>query len=74
MNSLQQITDAWGNWSSSRNGTSCRFTASTNYGNRGELGNYHQYQTSAAIQNIQYDGNSPPADVPAEHRSDRFGL
>jgi len=60
MNSLQQITDAWGNWYSKQNGTTCRFTASTNYGSQDFLGNYHQYQTSAAVQNIVYDGNSPP--------------
>jgi len=60
MNSLQQITDAWGAWYSKQNGTSCRFTASTNYGSQGDLGNYHEYQVSAVCQNIIYDGNSVP--------------
>lgn len=60
MKSLQQITDAWGNWFSKKNGTSCRFTASTNYGSQSFLNDYHQYQTSAIVQNIVYDGNSPP--------------
>lgn len=60
MNSLQQITDAWGKWFSSQNGTTCRFTASTNYGSQSDLNNYHQYQTNALIQNIAYEGNSPP--------------
>jgi hypothetical protein len=60
MNSLQQITDAWGNWYSSKNSTTCRFTASTNYGNQSSLAQYHQYQTSATVQNIVYEGNSPP--------------
>lgn len=59
-NTLQQITDAWGNWFSRQHGTTCRFTASTNYGSQGSLDNYHQYQTSANVQNIVYDGNSPP--------------
>jgi len=60
MNSLQQITDAWGNWFSSQNGTSCRFTASTNYGSQSDLDNYHQYQTNATVQSFAYDGNSLP--------------
>lgn len=60
MNSLQQITDAWGAWYSKQNGTSCRFTASTNYGSQGDLGSYHEYQVSAVCQNIIYDGNSVP--------------
>lgn len=59
-NTLQQITDAWGNWFSKQNGTSCRFTASTNYGSHGDLDQYHQYQTNATIQGIVYNGNSPP--------------
>lgn len=60
MNALQQITDAWGNWFSSKNGTSCRFTASTNYGSQSFLDNDHQYQVNTVVQNIAYDGNSPP--------------
>eukprot|EP01139_Manchomonas_bermudensis_P002516 Amastigsp_a4961_3.p1 type:complete len:284 gc:universal Amastigsp_a4961_3:935-84(-) len=60
MNSLQQITDAWGAWYSAKNGTSCRFTASTDYGSQSFLDNYHQYQVSAICQGIVYDGNSVP--------------
>jgi len=62
MNSLQQITDAWGNWFSQQHGTSCRFTASTNFGSQSDLDQYHQYQTNALVQNIAYDGNSPPVE------------
>ncbi|MBJ6110772.1 ETX/MTX2 family pore-forming toxin [Hymenobacter sp. BT523] len=60
MNSLQQITDAWGNWYSSQHGTSCRFTASTNYGSQSFLDNYHQYQTNVQVQDIVYTSNTPP--------------
>jgi hypothetical protein len=60
MLSLQQITDAWGNWMASQRGTSMRFTEATNYSAHGELGQYHQYQCSAAVQSISYAGNSPP--------------
>jgi hypothetical protein len=60
LNSLPQITDAWGAWFSGKNGTSCRFTASTNYGSQKDLDKYTQYQTTALIQNIVYDSNSPP--------------
>lgn len=60
MNSLQQITDAWGTWFSKAHGTSCKFTASTNYGSQGDLNKYHQYQTNALVQNIVYEGNTPP--------------
>jgi Clostridium epsilon toxin ETX/Bacillus mosquitocidal toxin MTX2 len=60
VNTLQQITDAWGNWFSSQNGTTCRFTASTNYGSQSFLDQYHQYQTGVTVLGIAYDGNSPP--------------
>jgi len=60
MLSLQQITDAWGNWMATHRGTSCRFTETTNYGAHGELDQYRQYQCSASYQSISYDGNSPP--------------
>lgn len=60
MNALQEITDAWGNWFSQQNGTSCRYTASTNYGSQDSLNDYHQYQTSADVQSFVYDGNSLP--------------
>ena len=60
MNSLQSITDAWGNWYSSSHGTQCHFTASTNYGSHSELNAYHQYQMNAAVQGIVYNSNTPP--------------
>ncbi|WP_347218257.1 ETX/MTX2 family pore-forming toxin [Chryseobacterium sp.] len=60
MNSLQQITDAWGNWYSKQHGTTCRFTASTNYGSQSFLDDYHQYQVNTTTQSIVYDGNSLP--------------
>ena len=60
MNSLQQITDAWGAWYSAQNGTTCRFTASTDYASQSFLDNYHQYQVGAVCQNIIYDGSSVP--------------
>jgi hypothetical protein len=59
MKSLQEITDAWGNWKASAAGTTC-FTSSTNYGDHSEFDAYHQYQCSAVYQSISYDGNSPP--------------
>jgi hypothetical protein len=60
MNSLQQITDAWGKWYSQQHGTTCRFTASTDYSSQSFLNDYHQYQVSTTTQNIVYDGNSLP--------------
>ena len=62
MNSLQQITDAWGNWKAQQFGTSCRFTASTNYASQSDLDGAHEYQVTATDQGIAYDGNSPPVD------------
>lgn len=60
MNSLQQITDAWGKWYSQQHGTTCRFTASTDYSSQSFLNDYHQYQVSTTTQNIVYDSNSLP--------------
>lgn len=60
MNNLQTITDTWGGWIAGKRGTSCRFTASTNYGEQSDLGAYGQYQCSVTLLNIAYDGNSPP--------------
>ncbi|MGG7467695.1 ETX/MTX2 family pore-forming toxin [Chryseobacterium arthrosphaerae] len=60
MNSLQQITDAWGKWYSQQHGTTCRFTASTDYSSQSFLDDYHQYQVSTTAQNIVYDDNSLP--------------
>ncbi|SDI38744.1 ETX/MTX2 family pore-forming toxin [Chryseobacterium jejuense] len=60
MNSLQQITDAWGKWYSQQHGTTCRFTASTDYSSQSFLDDYHQYQVSTTTQSIVYDGDSIP--------------
>lgn len=54
MASLQQITDTWGNWIASQHGTSCNFTASTNYSAHGELNQYGEYQCTATYQSISY--------------------
>lgn len=62
MNSLQQITDAWGKWYSQQHGTTCRFTASTDYSSQSFLDDYHQYQVSTTTQSIVYDGDSIPTD------------
>ena len=59
MKSLQEITDAWGNWKANAAGTTC-FTSSTNYGDHPEFDAYHRYQCSAVYQSMSYDGNSPP--------------
>lgn len=61
-NSLQQITDAWGNWMAAKLPFSggMRFTESTNYGNQSDLDNYHQYQTNATVQSMTYDPAGPP--------------
>jgi hypothetical protein len=59
MKSLQEITDAWGNWKANAAGTTC-FTSSTNYGDHSEFDAYHRYQCSAVYQSMSYDGNSPP--------------
>jgi len=59
MKSLQEITDAWGNWKANAAGTTC-FTSSTNYGDHSEFDAYHRYQCSAVYQSMSYDGISPP--------------
>lgn len=57
---LQQITDAWGNWMNGQYpGGGIRFTESTNYGNQSYLDQYHQYQTSATYQSMTYDPHAP---------------
>jgi Clostridium epsilon toxin ETX/Bacillus mosquitocidal toxin MTX2 len=62
MKSLQEITDAWGNWKANAAGTAC-FTSSTNYADHSEFDAYHQYECSAVYQSISYDGNSSPTSV-----------
>ncbi|SHM32071.1 ETX/MTX2 family pore-forming toxin [Streptomyces yunnanensis] len=60
--SLQEITDEWGKWVARERfpgSNGCRFTASTDYGKRGELGDYHKYQVSTKYTGITYDPNAP---------------
>ncbi|MFI1205873.1 ETX/MTX2 family pore-forming toxin [Streptomyces sp. NPDC020883] len=60
--SLQEITDEWGKWMARERfpgSNGCRFTASTDYGQRGELGSYHKYQVSTAYTGITYDPKAP---------------
>ncbi|MEU2432852.1 ETX/MTX2 family pore-forming toxin [Streptomyces sp. NPDC007861] len=66
--SLQQITDAWGDWmarSRFPGSGGYRFTESTDYGRRGELNAYHQHQVAAKYTGIVYDA-SAPSPVPGE--------
>ncbi len=60
MTTLQQLTDAWGRWQASRNGTSLGWTASTNYGDQSDLDNWHQYQMGADLQSMVVNGSSLP--------------
>ncbi|MYT29348.1 MULTISPECIES: ETX/MTX2 family pore-forming toxin [unclassified Streptomyces] len=60
--SLQEITDKWGTWMARERfpgSHGCRFTASTDYGQRGELGAYHKYQVSTEYRGITYDPKAP---------------
>lgn len=54
--SLQQITDAWGQWMLKQypKGGGIKYTASTNYSAQSSLGAYHQYQVSAAVGTLTY--------------------
>lgn len=57
---LQQITDAWGQWMNTKyNGGGIWYTESTNYNSQSSLGAYHQYQTSATYQSTIYDPYAP---------------
>ncbi|MDB5904195.1 MAG: hypothetical protein JWM26_3073 [Betaproteobacteria bacterium] len=60
-NSLQQITDAWGNWVAGQYPGSggILFTASTNYGAQSFLDGGHQYQVSATVNDVVYDPYAP---------------
>jgi hypothetical protein len=58
---LQDVTDAWGNWMNSKySGGGIRFTESTKYSNRSELNQYHRYETMATYQSIVYDNGPEP--------------
>lgn len=66
--SLQEITDEWGKWVARERfpgSNGCRFTASTDYGKRSELGDYHRYQVRAKYSGITYDP-SAPSPVPGQ--------
>ncbi|MEV4441189.1 cytotoxin leucocidin [Streptomyces sp. NPDC049577] len=65
---LQEITDEWGKWLARERfpqSNGCRFTASTDYGKQGALGDYHKYQVAAAYHGITYDP-SAPSPVPGQ--------
>lgn len=66
--SLQEITDAWGKWMAGTQfpgSGGYRFTESTDYGRRGELGDYHRHQVASKYSGIVYDA-SAPSPVPGE--------
>ncbi|MEZ0609291.1 ETX/MTX2 family pore-forming toxin [Fibrella sp. WM1] len=69
--SLQDITNAWGNWMNKQyNGGGVKFTASTNYSQHSELDDYRQYEVQANQQPIVYDPNAPapqPGTVSSVH-------
>ena len=58
-NSLQDITNAWGNWMNKQyDGGGVKFTASTNYSAHSELDDYHDHQVVTDQQPIVYDPNA----------------
>ncbi|MEU5048964.1 ETX/MTX2 family pore-forming toxin [Streptomyces sp. NPDC021096] len=60
--SLQEITDAWGQWMARERfpqSNGCRFTASTDYGKQSALGDYHRHQVRTKYSGIVYDPNAP---------------
>src|SRR5438094_655012 len=63
--SLQEITDAYGNWVASQHGTSLHWSESTNYGNHSQLDGWHQYQVNPSDQQFTYDP-AAPAPIPGE--------
>ncbi|MGW5821791.1 cytotoxin leucocidin [Streptomyces noursei] len=68
---LQEVTDVWGKWMAEERfpaSRGCRFTASTDYGRRSELGAYHQYQVGAEYRGITYDPKAP-SPVPGQVNS-----
>ncbi len=60
MKSLQEITDAWGVWYSKQHGTTCDFTASTNYASRRELNQYVKRQVAVNARAIVFDETTSP--------------
>ncbi|MFF4409546.1 ETX/MTX2 family pore-forming toxin [Streptomyces sp. NPDC001404] len=60
--SLQEITDAWGNWVARTqfpHSGGYWFTESTAYGRQGALDPYHQYQVNQKYSGIVYDASAP---------------
>jgi len=49
MNSLQDITDAWGNWFARKNSTTLDFTASTRFSGNWHLDPYHEYEAKVKV-------------------------
>ncbi|WP_171172261.1 cytotoxin leucocidin [Streptomyces sp. I05A-00742] len=65
---LQEITDEWGRWMARERfprSNGCRFTASTDYGKQGALGDYHRHQVRTGYTGIVYDP-SAPSPVPGQ--------
>lgn len=60
MQSLQSITDAWGNWIAAKHKTTMKYTASTNYGAQSTLAQYTDKQVTATYQNISYMAVTDP--------------
>lgn len=59
MQSLQTITDTWGNWLAGKYKTTAKFTASTNYGAQSTLKKYLNFQVAATYQDITYVPANP---------------
>ena len=64
LSDLQGITDAWGKWFSESHGTSCRFTASTNYDDQSDLAAYHRYQVGVTVTKVEFDPQPQPINLP----------
>ncbi|MGW1835069.1 ETX/MTX2 family pore-forming toxin [Streptomyces sp. BBFR2] len=62
--SLQEITNAWGNWMATEKypeSGGYDYTASTNYDSQSSLSAYHQYQVTQKFLEIEYDPDAKPA-------------
>ena len=60
MQSLQSITDAWGDWIAQKHHTTMNYTASTNYGAQSTLSQYTNKQVTATYQNTNYMAVTDP--------------
>src|SRR5262245_7783680 len=63
MQSLQQIAQAWGNWSAGTFKTKCKPVATTDF--KDMPNDLKPYQCVGRIQKLEYDGASPPTDSSA---------